>query len=163
MVPGDYPMFRAESTETQVTARDRELFHRLLEQIPPDGQVIDWLKNNFMLKALPLRHFETVTQVAKSMSLEVIGFDDKEANDRYNDLARAIDSFCEQIQYYTWADPGNNWLEVPTEWRDRKDPTQYDTAIFAIAEVRNAFVKAYDSFVQTCHKKAIDRDANSED
>jgi hypothetical protein len=157
-------MFRAEPpVEGQATAHDRRMFHRLLvEQIPPNGEVIDWLKNNFILKALPLRHFETITRVAKKMSLEVIGFDDKEADDRYKDLRRAIDSFCEQILYYTFTDPGGNWLEVPTEWRDRDDRKQYDTALTAIADVRNALVEAYDGFLQSCHMKAIDRDANSE-
>jgi archaellum biogenesis ATPase FlaH len=163
-------MIRAEPSveawapiEIQATAHDRELFQRLLEQIPSDGQVIDWLRNNFMLKAQPLRHFETVTQVAKMLSLQVIGFDDKEADDRYNELRAAIDSFCDKIPYYTRADPGNHWLEIPNTWRDREDREQYNIALSEIGGARNAFVEAYDKFVQTCHKKAIDRNASSED
>jgi hypothetical protein len=146
----------------QATTHDLGLFRWLLRQIPPDGKVIDWLKNNFVLKALPLSHFETVEKVAKAMSLQVIGFDDKEADDRYKDLRSAIENFHSQILYYTFTDQSGNWLEVPNEWRDREDRTQYNTAMNTIIEVRNAFVEAYDSFLQTCHKKAIDRDSSSE-
>jgi replicative DNA helicase len=159
MVSNDYPMFRPNAPiEVQATVHDRNLFRRLLEEIPPDGQVIDWLRNNFMLKAQPLRRFEIVERVAKTMSLEVIGFDDKEANDRYNDLRSAIDNFCDKIPYYTETDPGNNWLELPADWRDKEDRQQYDTARSAIADARNAFVEAYDSFLQACHKRGIDGD-----
>ncbi len=160
LVPGEYPLFRVEApAEPQATAYDRELYHRLMEQIPPDGKVIDWLKNNFMLKALPLRHVETITQVAKTMSLEVIGFDDKEARDRYNDLRAAIDNFCSEGLDYTWTDQGNNWLEVPNEWKEN-DRERYDIAMTAIANSRNALVTAYDCFLRTCHEKGIDRDTS---
>ena len=162
MIRAEPPVDAQEPMEVQATAHDRDFYRRLLKQMPPDGEVIDWLKNNFMLKAQPLRRFEIVEQVAKTMSLEVIGFDDKEANDRYNDLRSAIDNFCEKIPYYTQVDPGNNWLELPAAWRDREDRQQYDTARNAIADARDAFVEAYDSFLQTCHKKAIDCDASSE-
>ncbi len=152
------PVEAQAPAEAQATAHDRELYQGLLKQIPPDGEVIDWLKNNFMLKTQPLPRFEIV---AKTMSLEVIGFDDKEANDRYNDLRSAIDNFCDKIPYYTRVDPGNNWLELPSAWRDREDRKQYDNARTTIAEVRDTFVEAYDSFLQTCHRKGIDRDASS--
>jgi len=162
LVSGEYPLFRVEApAETHATAHDRELYHRLIGQIPPGGEVIDWLKNNFMLKALPLRHVETITQVAKTMSLEVIGFDDKEARDRYNDLRAAIDKFCSAVLDYTWTDQGNNWLEVPNEWKD-KDCERYNIAMTTIANVRNALVASYDSFLQACHQNGIDHDASSE-
>jgi hypothetical protein len=108
-----------------------------------------------------LRRFEIIEQVAKTMSLEIIGFDDKEVNDRYNDLRSAIDNFCDKIPYYTKLDPGHNWLELPAPSPD-EDREFHNTALTTITDVRNAFVEAYDSFLQTCHKKAIDRDASSE-
>lgn len=143
------------------TAHDRELYHQLRGQIPPDGEVIEWLKNNFVLKYFPVRHLDAVSQVAKAMSLEVVGFDDKEANDQYNDLRQAIDNFYDKVLYYTFTDQSGQRLEVPAEWRDREDRTQYDTAMSTIKEVRKAFIEAYDRFLQTCHKKGIDRDASS--
>jgi KaiC/GvpD/RAD55 family RecA-like ATPase len=158
MAPDEYSMFRRWR---QATTHDRGLFKWVLREMPPDGQVIDWLKNNFMLKALPLRHLEVVEQVAKEMSLRVVGFDDKEADDRYTNLRSAIENFHSRILYYTFADQSGNWLEVPNEWRDREDRTQYNTALNTITEVRNAFVDAYDSFLQTCHRKGIDYDASS--
>jgi hypothetical protein len=132
-----------------------------MKQMPPDGEIIDWLKNNFMLKAQPLRRFEIVEQVAKTMSLEIIGFDDKEVNDRHNDLRSAIDNFCDKIPYYTKLDPGHNWLELPAPSRE-EDREFHNTALTTITDMRNAFVEAYDSFLKTCHKKGIDRDASSE-
>jgi archaellum biogenesis ATPase FlaH len=94
MMPGVYPLFPVEaSVEVQASAHDRDLFRRLLEQIPPDGEVVDWLKNNFVLKYFPVRYLDAVAQMAKMMSLEVVGFDDKEVNDRHNDLCQAIDNF----------------------------------------------------------------------
>lgn len=162
MISAESPVEAQAPTEMLATAHDRELYHRLMEQIPSDGEIIDWLKNNFMVKAQPLRRFEIVEQVAKTMSLEVIGFDDEEANDRYSGLRSAIDNFCDKIPYYTQVDPGNNWLELPAAWRDREVRQQYDIARSTIADVRNAFVEAYDSFLQTCHKKGIDREATSE-
>ena len=164
MVSSDYPMFRAkpqaEAQHEHATAHDRELYQRLLKQIPPDGEVIDWLKNNFVLKYFPVRHLDTVAHVAKVMSLEVVGFDEQEANDRYNDLRQAIDNFYDKLLYYTFTDQSGQRLEVPAEWRDREDRTQYNTAMSTIKEVRKAFVEAYDSFLQTCHNKGIDRDAS---
>jgi replicative DNA helicase len=171
MVSSDYPMFRAQPqaevrpdtpAEVQATAHDREFYRRLLEQLPQDGEVIDWLKNNFVLKYFPVRHLDNVVQVAKAMSLEVVGFDDKETDDRYNDLRQAIENFHDQVLYYTLTDQSLQRLEVPAEWRDREDHTQYNTAMSTIKEVHKAFVEAYDSFLQTCHKKAIDRDASSD-
>ena len=164
----EYPIFPAKPHEPenqasassdvqQVSIHDRQLYRTFLEQLSHNGSIIDWLKNNFMLKAFPLRHVETLSHVA-TMSLEVIGFDDKEANDRYSALREAIDNFCEKVSYYTYTDPGNNWLEVPNEWRDRDDRTQYNTAMAAITDVRKEFVEAYDSFLLTCHKKGIDSD-----
>jgi hypothetical protein len=158
---GEYSLFRAEAAaEAQATDHDRELYNRLMGLIPPGGEVIDWLKNNFMLKALPLRHVETITQVTKTMSLEVIGFDDKEVRDRYNDLRAAIDNFCSVGLDYTWTDKGNNWLEVPNEWKD-KDLERYKIAMTTIANARDTLVAAYGSFLQICHKNGVDRDADS--
>lgn len=159
----EYPVFPAVApAEAQATTHDRDLFLRLLKQIPSDGEIIDWLKNNFVLKYFPVRHLDAVAQIAKAMSLEVVGFDDQEANDRYNELRQAIENFHDKILYHTLTDQGGTRLEVPTERRDRGDSKQYNAAMDTIKEVRKAFVEAYDSFVQTCHKKAIDRDANSE-
>ena len=160
MVPEyEYQVFPAAApAETRATAHDRDLFRRLLKQIPPDGEIIDWLKNNFVLKYFPVRHLDAVAQVAKAMSLEVIGFDDQEANGRYNNLRFDIDNFHDQILYYTITDQSGKRLEVPTEWRDREDRKQYNTAMDTIKEVRKRFVEAYDSFLQTCHRKRIDRD-----
>ena len=155
----EYPVFPAVApAEAQATTHDRDLFLRLLKQIPSDGEIIDWLKNNFVLKYFPVRHLDAVAQIAKAMSLEVVGFDDKEANDRYNELRQAIENFHDKILYHTLTDQGGTRLEVPTEWRDRGDSKQYNAAMDTIKEVRKAFVEAYDSFLQTCHKKGIDRD-----
>lgn len=161
---GKYQIFPAQKAAEpkRTPARDRDLYHRLLEQLPSDGQVIDWLKNNFVLKHLPVDLFETVTQVERAMSLEVIGFDDSKANDAYNDLKQAIEKFCGQINWHTWPDEENHWLQVPNEWRDREDRTQYDAAMTAIADARNAFISAYDRFVKTCHQKGFDRDGGTE-
>jgi archaellum biogenesis ATPase FlaH len=155
------PVEAQQPAEEQATAHDRDLYHRLMEQIPPDGEVIDWLKNNFMLKAQPLRRFEIVEQVAKTMSLEIIGFDDEEVNSRYNDLRSAIDNFCDKVPYYTKLDPGHNWLELPAPWGD-EDREFHNTALTTITDVRNAFVEAYDGLLKTCHRKGIDRESNSE-
>ena len=92
------------------------------------------------------------------MSLEVVGFDNQEANDRYNELRQAIENFHDRILYHTHTDQGGTRLEVPTEQRDRGDSKQYNAAMDTIKEVRKAFVETYDSFLQTCHKKGIDRD-----
>lgn len=165
---GDYSIFPAEprkpetlaiasSDAEQPSIHDRQLYRKFLDQLPPDGEVIDWLKNNFVLKYFPVRHLETVVQVAKAMSLEVVGFDDQEANDRYTNLRHAIDNFYDKVLYYTITDQGGTRLEVPTEWRDREDRKQYNTAMNTIKEVHKAFVEAYDNFLQTCHKKRIDR------
>jgi replicative DNA helicase len=161
MVPSDYEIFSAgESVEA--TAHDRGLYQRILEQIPPDGSLIDWLKNNFVLKALPVRNLDAIAQVAKAMGLDVIGFDAKEANDRYHDLQRAINNFYDKVLYYTFTDEGDKWLQVPPEWRDSEDRTQYNTAMTTIVDVRNAFVEAYDNFLQACHAKGIDRGSSSD-
>jgi hypothetical protein len=161
MITGEieYPVFPAAApAEAQASGHDRDLFRRLLEQIPPDGEIIDWLKNNFVLKYFPVRHLDTVAQVARVMSLEVIGFDDQEANAQYDDLRHAIEDFHDKVLYYTITDQRGTRLEVPTEWRDREDRKQYNTAMDTIKEVRKAFVEAYDTFLHTCHKKRIDRD-----
>ena len=166
---GDYSIFPAEprklgtlaitsSDAQQPSSHDQQLYRKFLDQIPPDGEIIDWLKNNFVLKYFPVRHLDTIAQVVKVMGLEVVGFDDKEANDQYNDLRHAIYNFHEQILYYTFTDQSGTRLEVPAEWRDRKDRKQYDTAMNTIKEVYKAFVETYDSFLQTCHRKGIDRD-----
>jgi hypothetical protein len=153
---GEYPLFQVEAS-LKVSDHDRNLFHRLLEQIPPDGEVLNWLKNSFVLKYFPVRHLDSVAQVGKIMNLEVIGFDDKEANDRYNDLQHAISNFHDKVLYYTFTDESCTRLEVPAEWRDRKDRQQYNTAMATIAEVRDTFIAAYDSFLNACHEKGIDR------
>lgn len=156
LVSDEYALFRVEApAEAKATAHDRELYYRLMEQVPPDGKVIDWLKNGFMLKALPLRHVEAIAQLAKMMSLEAIGFDDNEARDRFNDLQTAVDNFNSEILQYTWADQGGNWMEIPNEWKD-KDRERYSLALTAIANVRETFIAAYDNFRKTCHVKGID-------
>lgn len=91
------------------------------------------------------------------MGLEVAGFDDQTINDRYGELRQAIDNCQDKILYYTFTDQSGMRLEVPTEWRDSEDRTQYNTAITTIADVRNAFVEAYDSFLQTSRRRGIDR------
>ena len=142
----------------QPSIHDQQLYKKFLGQIPPDGEVIDWLKNNFVLKYFPVRYLDTAAQVVRLMSLEVVGFDDKETNDQYNDLLSVIYNFHEKILYYTLTDQSGTRLEVPAEWRDREDRTQYNTAMDTIKEVHRAFVETYDNFLQMCHKKGIDRD-----
>jgi hypothetical protein len=64
----------------------------------------------------------------------------------------------DKILYYAFTDQSGQRLEVPAEWRDREDRTQYNAAMSTIKEVRKALVEAYDSFLQTCHKKGIDHE-----
>jgi hypothetical protein len=64
----------------------------------------------------------------------------------------------DKILYYAFTDQSGQRLEVPAEWRDREDRTQYNAAMSTIKEVRTALVEAYDSFLQTCHKKGIDHE-----
>ena len=179
MVDGEYmhtyPMFPVDPQEPETpeinssdahktSVHDRQLYQRLLDQIPPDGKVMDWLKNNFMLKAQPLRRLEIVEQVAKAMSLEVIGFDDEEANGRYNDLRGAMENFCYTISYHTQLDAGHNWLELRSPaWGDEEDGRRHADALSAMTDVHSKIVEAYDSFLKTCHKKGIDREAGSEE
>ena len=145
MVPGSYPMFPVKHAEAhrstssdspQNSIQDTQLYRKVLGQLPPDGPVIEWLKLNFMTKALPSKLFGELEQVVRSKDLDPIGFDNQEVNDSYSRLVAVIETFCSTVSWWTWIDKEQHWLSVPLEWRE-DEPDRWKKAIDGILLSQN--------------------------
>ena len=162
------PLFPAESDKLrhvgssgaaqQASAHDIKLYRRFVDQLAPNGPVIEWLKLDFMAKTLPSGLFGKLEELTKIRDLDPVGFDNHESDDSYQCLISAIQDFCSVVSWWTWIDKEQHWLSVPLDWRE-DDPERWAEATTAILEKRDSLIKAYDEFLLTCHRNNVDHDS----
>jgi replicative DNA helicase len=168
MIPGDDTLFPTdpgdsdtygdvppESQRQRIGTRDQQRFRRFIDQLAPDGRVIEWLKLNFLMKTHPLGLFSELEQLIRSRELNPIRFDDEEVGNSYERLGAAIEQFCSKVSWWTWLDKEQHWLSIPLDWRDDA-PERWEKATSEILRGRNGVIEAYDEFLSVCRKNNVD-------
>lgn len=136
---------------------DKLLLHEILVLIPVDGDVITWLKNTFLVKRIPARRVDAITELRERLSLHPVGFDNREIDKVYRALIEAIESFESTVgRWVTYEDSNFTNLHVPLLMKESEEGEQkYYVAIGEIQEAAAALVGAYDTFLQACQRNGI--------
>jgi hypothetical protein len=147
-----YRRLKDVTARAKPSEHDKKLFQGLLAMLPPDGPVIEWLKENFMAKAFFSEHYNVIESILRSMRLRPLEFDNPHIEASYDQLHRGIQAFEDTTLQYMWQEPDDPWMRIPPEWDDER----FEKARNDILEVRRELVEKYDSFLELAHKNNID-------
>jgi hypothetical protein len=144
-----------DAERPQPTSHDSALLRELLASMPPDGKIMEWLKQDFDSLQLPSERVSSLSQAGRKLTLDPVGFDNRSADGGYRELGAAIEAFCQKVREWAYADARDTYLEVPPEWQFEYRE-RYQTAIADIQQARQRVIEAYDGFLHTCHIAGID-------
>lgn len=138
---------------TKPSEHDKKLFQGSMAMLPPDGPVIEWLKENFMSKAFFSEHYDVIESVLRNMRLRSLEFDNSNVEVSYDQLYTALQRFEDTTLQYMWQDPNDSWLRIPSEWNDER----FEKARDDISKARLELVEKYDNFLDVAHRNNIDQ------
>ncbi len=148
-----YRQLKEATARVKPSEHDRKLFQGLITMLPPDGSVIEWLKENFVSNRFLDEHYKIIEAVLRNMRLRSLEFDNSLAEASYDQLHRAMQKFEDTTLKYMWQDPNGPWLKVPPEW----DEKRFSKATDEINEVRLELIENYDNFLDVAHRNRIDQ------
>lgn len=167
IVPNENPLFPTienvrlvggSASMQQASVHDVQFYRRFIAKLPPNGRVIQWLKANFIAKAVRYDLFHELEEATKDWGLNPVGFDNRESHESFGRLDAAVREFCSTVSWWTWADEGQHWLNVPLDWRE-DDSERWNEAVDAIVEKRDSLINSYDEFLLTSHRNHLDYDS----
>ena len=139
----------------EATEHDRIRVAHVLMDLPPDGPTIAWLKQGTVWNTLPYHVIEVLDKVLQDMELDVLGLDNRQANEAYVSLQRALEDFRSFVSLNLFMRDNNNRdytrMSLSSEWSEehRNEAADKIDALQAVA------VRAYDNFLTVCHKKRL--------
>jgi NhaP-type Na+/H+ or K+/H+ antiporter len=134
------------------TAHDRKIAEGLLNELPPDGSLIVWLKEFFISKSIPVKYLDLLEHIASQMHLNVVGLDNPEANQAYRRLESSAYELHSLACFNLFTNEDYTLMQNSPDWPWE----QWQEASKQISEARSALVEAYDEFLQVCHKGGLD-------
>ena len=130
------------------TEGDRTMSRKIISAIPPEGDLMRWLRLDFDAASLPADSVSNLRQVGETLKLNPVDFTDKAAHDRYEAYISALDQFAATVTKWTRNDARGE-PKLPDQW-DRRN--EYEAATRAIQESRTCLVESYDALISVCHR-----------
>jgi len=132
---------------------DRRVVSQFLAEMPSDGPVITWLKQNTVANGIPFEYLDIIENVYGAMNANVIGLDNRAANKAYRELAETMEKFRVFVALNTFPDKSYRrvWISDSWDWKARKEAAEH------IESDQAAVVTAYDHFLLISHKDGLDR------
>lgn len=134
------------------TEHDQKLFSQIAATVPQDGEMMAWLKRDFLRKAFLSRRMTQVDQAIAQFDLVTVGFDNELVADAFGGLREALEALVDAVSEYMWLDNAQVWLSVPTDWPEEK----IQTAIATISSARDQVIETYDNLLAVAHKNGIE-------
>jgi hypothetical protein len=145
----DYMRNRNQSAPT---GHDRDIVKKILQCLPPDGETIRWLKQEYIAKLVPVEHLDVIDEVRIPMHSNVLGMDNRKAHHAYCKLRDAMDKFRTHISYNMFMDDAYERMQLSGMWSREKR----EKAIATTEANQEALVAAYDDFLIICHRYGLD-------
>jgi hypothetical protein len=122
--------------------------------VPPDGEMIVWLRHNFTADPVPNKKFDLIHAAISALELKPLGFDDADMERVRCHFLKALIGFEDSVHQYMWIDNDTyEWLRVPPEWEEARQEAAYKD----IRSNWDTLLSAYDAIFREAHAKAIDR------
>jgi hypothetical protein len=134
------------------TAHDQKLVGEVFDALPPNGSIMIWLKDQFVLKVVPVKYLDALDDVAYKMHLNVVGLDNPEANQAYRKLQDTIGTFYSLVESNLFMDGDPTVMKYAPEWPIER----WRAASKQIKEARSTLIDTYDEFLRICHKNGLD-------
>jgi hypothetical protein len=150
-----YKALRRSEKSLQVpppTDGDRAMSKRIVSIIPPDGDIMRWLKLDFDAASLPADLVRRLRQVNETLVLSPVDFTDEAAQGRYEAYMLALSQFTGTLAQWTKTDARGE-PRLPNQWDCR---SRYEAATAAIAEAHTQLVTSYDHLMNACHRFQVD-------
>jgi hypothetical protein len=144
----DYATNRKRKEATQ---HDRDFVGRLLSRLPPDGPTISWLKYGFISTEIAVKQMEPLDKLNEQLALVVVGLDNREANDAYDQLRDAIGEFERLVTLHLQLTPDYKRFKMP-----RMTDEKFSEARQELLNARGMLLTTYDNFLKICHKNRLD-------
>lgn len=134
------------------TDGDRAMSKKIVNAIPPEGDLMRWLKLDFDAASLPADSVRNLRQAGETLGLSPVDFSDEVAHDKYTVCISALDQFTTTVTKWTKTDARGE-LKLPNQW-DRK--SEYEAAKSAIQDTRTRLIESYDALIGACHRFQAD-------
>jgi hypothetical protein len=128
------------------TAHDRRLFGEIISEVPPDGTLITWLKNEFVIKYTPVSYLNCLEEAIRDLSLKPIGFDEDQIDEIRQAFVQALTELSDAITIYLQLDLSYNRVTLTAQSED-----EYKDAVQVITKARNDSIESYDSLYRLAH------------
>jgi general stress protein CsbA len=138
--------------QSEPTRHDKGIVEKIFGCLPADGETIGWLRHEYIAKLVPVKHLDVIDEVLTPMHQNVLGMDNRKANDAYCKLRDAMERFRMHISLNMFMDDAYERMHLSGNWsQEERDETM--TTIVANQE---ALVTAYDNFLIICHRYRLD-------
>ena len=134
------------------TAHDRKMVGEVFKALPPNSQIIVWLKELFISKSVPIKYLSALDDVASRIRLNVVGLDNPQANQAYGRLKGAIEEFHSLANFNLFSNQDYTVMEKSPDWPWE----QWKKASDQINAASIVLIKVYDDFLWICHRNQLD-------
>lgn len=131
------------------SAGDRDMCRKIRDTIPPDSDLMRWLKLEFEVQSLPASSVRDLRHAQETLSLMPTSFTDKLARDGYEVFTAALSQFLATAGQWAKPDARGEELRIPGAWK-YDQPSRYDAATGAIEAARIQLTSSYDALISIC-------------
>jgi hypothetical protein len=138
--------------QSEPTSHDKNIVKNIFRLLPADGETIRWLKNDYIGKLVPVKHLDVIDEVLVPMHQNVLGMDNRKANQAYCELRDVMEKFRMHISLNMFMDDAYERMLLSGQWSHKKR----DETISITEAYQETLVVAYDSFLIICHRCRLD-------
>jgi hypothetical protein len=147
----DFAWNRDRRASILLVEHDKNAVKEILVELPANGPVIYWLKENFIAQSVPIAYTDILEDVHRRMSMNVVGLDNSKAARAFRKLKDAIGQFNIATTSNLFSNEDHTVAQKSRDWPQG----QWDEAKREILENRDRLVRAYDQFVLKCHQNKL--------
>lgn len=130
---------------------DREAVDRIFSKLPPDGEVVHWLRYDVIDNGLPYEYSDAIAEVHQGIKANIVGLDNRETNKVYSELEAALDKFRDVVGINTQPNRIGTGVSLGgiIDWKQKERSRRL------VEEAQDVLVRAYDRFLLASHKNSL--------
>lgn len=136
----------------EASDHDRRLVANFLNEMPPGGEAMAWLRKDTVWNSIPCAVLDTLDVTLEQIQLDPVGFDNRPVNESYKRLEEAMETYRVHVSLKMFMSSDSNRMSLSSQWPSE----QRKEAADLIEGEQGILVAAYDKFLIACHQHRLD-------